>query len=95
MIVIWTFTTIFFVCELGEKVTHQFNLFNEEICNCDWFLFPIEIQRIFLIVLLGAQQPAVIQGYANTTCTRDTFKNVTIYYDIKPLTDNIILTLKF
>lgn len=74
--VIWTFVTIFFVCELGEKVTHDFNLFYHELCNCDWFLFPIEMKRIYLIVLVGAEQAMPIQGYANTTCTRDTFKNV-------------------
>lgn len=72
----WTLLTIFSVCELGEKVTHHFNVFNEKVCNCDWYLFSHEMKRIFLIVLSGAQQPAVIQGYANTVCTRDAFKSV-------------------
>lgn len=76
----WMFLAIFSVCELGEKVTYQFNLFNEELCNCDWFLFPKEMKRIYLIVFLGAQQPTVIQGYASTTCTRNTFKNVKILF---------------
>lgn len=75
---VWVFSLIYFVCELGEKVTHQFNVFHEELCNCDWLLFPIEIKRIYLLVLFGAEQPAVIQGYAQTTCTRTTFKKVRI-----------------
>lgn len=72
--VAWTFVLILSVCELGEKVTNHFELFDEELCNCDWLSFPLEIQRLYLIVLLGAEQPGVIQGYAQTACTRSTFK---------------------
>ena len=72
----YTFGTLFAYCEFGERVTHQFNQFNEHFCNCDWYLFPIEIKRIFLIVLVGIQDPVIIQGYAITVCTRDAFKKV-------------------
>lgn len=39
----------------------------------------IRMQRILLITLLGTQEPTVIQGYAFSECTRDTFKSVTIF----------------
>lgn len=67
---------IFFVCELGENITHLFNIFSEKLCGCCWYLYPIEMQRIFLIFLSGTEQSAVILGYANIACTRDAFKNV-------------------
>lgn len=79
MMVVWVFTTIFFVCELGEDVTHYFNVFDEELCNCDWYLFSLTMKRIYLIVLTGAEQPAVIQGYGSTVCTRAAFKTVIIF----------------
>lgn len=72
----FTFTTIFAFCEFGERVTHQFNLFNEKFCHCDWYLLPIEIQRMYLIVLVGVQDPVMIRGFANTLCSRDAFKKV-------------------
>lgn len=72
----WTFATVFAICELGENVTHRFNVFDEKLDDSDWFLYPIEMQRLFLIFLSGSQQPTIIQGYANTVCTRVAFKNV-------------------
>lgn len=49
----YSFFRIFFVCELGEKVTYQFNVFSEKIGDCDWYLFSIELQSVFLIFLSG------------------------------------------
>lgn len=72
----YTFGMLFAHCEIGERVTHQFNLFNEKFLHCNWYLFPIEMQRIYSIVLIGVQDPAIIQGFANTICTRDAFKRV-------------------
>lgn len=77
MNIFYTFFTLFAYCEFGERGTHQFNQFNERFCNCDWYLFPIEMQHIYAIGLVGVQQPVIIEGYANTVCTRDAFKKVT------------------
>lgn len=76
----YSFGRIFFLCELGEKVTYQFNVFNEKVGDCKWYSFSIEMQRVYLIVLAGAQDPAIVQGYADTVCTRDAFKNVTLNF---------------
>ena len=75
----YTFGSLFAYCEFGERVTHQFNQFNENFCNCDWFSFPIEMQRIYLLVLVGVQDPVIIRGYAHTVCTRDAFKRVIFF----------------
>lgn len=74
--VIWTFVIMFFYCEAGERVTHQFNIFHEEISHSDWYLFPIETRRMFIVILLNTQEPTIIQGYANAVCTREAFKKV-------------------
>lgn len=70
--------TIFVHCEAGERVTDRFYIFHHEICHLDWYIFPMKTQKMLLIILSSTQQPAVIQGYANTQCTRDAFKSVNI-----------------
>lgn len=73
---LWAFLSNFFYCEIGERVTRQFDLFDEELRRCDWYLFPIEMQRLILITMSGSQHPEIIRGYANSVCTRDAFKRV-------------------
>lgn len=67
---------IFCVCELGERVTHQFVMFNEELERCDWNTLPGKLQRMYLIFLSNIQQSVCIQCYAGIKCSRDTFKQV-------------------
>lgn len=63
-------------CELGERISHQFNMYNQKLSNLNWYSFPIKMKRIYLIVLTGVQDPVIICGYAKTVCTRDAFKKV-------------------
>lgn len=72
----YTFVTLFAACEFGQRVTHQFNQFNEQFYDSNWYLFSLAMQRIYSIVLIGAQDAVIIQGYANTVCTRNAFENV-------------------
>lgn len=72
----WSFLAIFCMCEFGEQVTNQFIKFNDELDQCSWYLFPMQLQRMLIIVMINAQQPAVIQGYANAVCTRFAFNKV-------------------
>lgn len=75
----YTFVTLFAVSESGESITHQFNQFNENLWKCHWYSFPLAMQRIYSIVLVGVQEPVTILGYANTVCNRETFKIVIIF----------------
>lgn len=74
--VFWTFILIFFFCELGEMVTDQFHQFSDELGQCSWYLFPIELQRMLVTFMVNAQQPVIIHGFGNTLCTREAFKLV-------------------
>lgn len=49
---IFSFASIFLFCELGERITNQFSLFNVQLCKCDWYSFSMEVQGIYLIALL-------------------------------------------
>lgn len=73
---VWSFVVIFCVCEFGHQLTQEFEMFDEKLCQFNWYLLPIELQRMFVIVMANAQQPNVMQGFGNIQCTRDSFKQV-------------------
>ena len=72
----WIFATIAFFCEMGEMVTDQFEKFNTKLYQCDWYLFPIEVQRMLVIFMSDTQKPVFIHGYGNILCIRENFKKV-------------------
>ena len=74
VLMLWPLILIFGTCEYGEMMTEQFNDLGDLICQCDWYYFPMEMQRTFLIVVINAQQPTMIYSFENTPCARDTFK---------------------
>lgn len=67
---------MFVFCEFGEGVRAQFEQVDELIYECDWYEFPLEIQRILPTVFLLGQQPVLLKGFANLICTREAFKKV-------------------
>lgn len=73
------FLISFLYCELGEMIKNEFNIFNEELCQCKWYLFSIDVQRMILIFMSDAQQPMLLRGYGNIVCTRNSFKNVIFF----------------
>lgn len=76
VLILWSIVALFRFCEVGERVTNQFNVYNKELDRCKWYKYPIEIQRIFATAVLNSQQPVIIRGYGNTLCTRDAFRQV-------------------
>lgn len=75
-LVFWAFTFIFLYCELGKAVTDEFINFDEDLCQCKWYLLSADIQRMMIIFMNDSQQPVLLHGFGNFTCTRDSFKNV-------------------
>ena len=73
---LWSFIFQILVCELGERVNINFELFNNVLNQCDWHLFSIEMQRMYVIIMMNAQQPIIVQGFGNFPCNRETFKRV-------------------
>lgn len=76
MVEFFTITFFFIFCEFGSMMTYQFDTFNDDFNRCNWYLFPIKMQRMMVICIECIQQPPIIQGYANTVLTRDAFKQV-------------------
>lgn len=76
----WCFITLYCYSEFGEMVTNEFQLFSDRTIQCEWYLFPHGMQRIFVIFINDVQQPVLIRGYGNIQCTRETFKAVGILF---------------
>lgn len=60
-------------------VCNQFEMFNHELDQCNWYLYPIKMQRMLAIVMVNSQQTVFIRGYGNLACVRDYFKRVIIF----------------
>lgn len=72
----WSFAMIALYCEFSHMMCKEFTLFSEEFHRCDWYLFPFQLQRMYLTFLLDTRQITIVRGFGNISCTRDTFKKV-------------------
>lgn len=66
-------------CNFGDMLTYQFEIIDRELCRCDWYLCPMDVQRLILIVSANTQRSPTIIGFGNISCTRDSFKNVKLF----------------
>lgn len=76
LLTFWSFVQIFVFCDMSEYVTSHFNeidFYNK----CDWYSFPTVIRHLMPTLIVNTQQPVVVKGFGNISCTRETFKRVT------------------
>lgn len=76
VILVVTFICQFLLCEPCERMTMKFGMFVDELEQCDWYLLPIEMQRMYAIFLSDTQKPIKMRGYGGIKCERETSKNV-------------------
>lgn len=76
LVLIWMIIFLFLLCEFGERMTNRFEMFDDELCRCDWYLLPIEIRRMYMIFKSDTQHPVNICSFFNITCEREIFKLV-------------------
>lgn len=72
----WATMFVFVLCEPGRQMTTQFEMFGDELGRFDWYLLPIELQRMYRIFLADTQYPVDICSYGGITCDRETSKRV-------------------
>lgn len=73
---LYAFVMIFNYCEACETFRKYFDGFYDDLNRLNWYNYPINIQRMMVIVIATAQKPAEIVGYGNVLCTRNLFKSV-------------------
>lgn len=77
----WIFTyfiyqVIYVNSTLGQSMTDKFDEFSEKLGQCNWYIYPIGIKRMYGTFLLNAQQETYLQGYGNLVCSHETMKKV-------------------
>lgn len=73
---LWCFFIIFSYCELGERFSGQFDEINKIIDECNWYLLPIEMQRMLPTIMMTTQKRIYLEGFLNVKLIRETFKKV-------------------
>lgn len=81
----WSFFLVTFFCGMGEMVTNRFNQLHEDLCKSNWISYSLEMQQLYLIFIGNTQRPAIIAGYGNILCTRETLKKVKNEYHLSTL----------
>lgn len=80
ILMFWSFVQVFMFCDFGRSVTDGFEALNDVILDSEWYLFPIEIQHMFPIIMISVQKGVALRGFGNIPCTREAFKNVRLFY---------------
>lgn len=70
------FGLLFFTCEMGQRLSSEFDEICEKIEQFDWHAFPAEVQRMLPPIILISQQQVAIGCFGSITCLRDSFKKV-------------------
>lgn len=67
---------VFIVSELGQRLNNAFEEIDLTIEQFDWYIFPIEIQRMLPMIIANAQQTVSLECFGSIACAREVFKNV-------------------
>lgn len=70
---------VLIACELGQRMADAFEKLHNTIDQWDWYLFPLEIKRILIMVIAIAQKPVSVECFGSIACTRETFKDVGLH----------------
>lgn len=71
-----TLVVLFVTSELGERISSEFEDINNQINRFDWYLCPINMQKMLPVIMTNLQQPVEFKCFGSIACNRDTFKAV-------------------
>lgn len=77
--ILYAFSNIFAYCEMGERISGSFGEIENLVNEMDWHLFPIQTQRLMLMLLMGTQRSVKFMGYGNFPANRIMVKSVSFY----------------
>lgn len=63
-------------CELGQRLSDAFDDISSAVNLFDWYLFPIQIQRMLPLIIPSTQQPVALACFGSIVCTRDALRKV-------------------
>lgn len=74
--VFWSFGGIFFYCECGQWISESFEEIDDEVDRLNWYLLPVEINRMLPAIMANVQRPVELACFASISCGRESFKKV-------------------
>lgn len=74
--VFYSFVVVFITCELGQRLICEYADIEDVICQFDWYLLPLDIQKALTIIIFNAQQPVTIECFGSTNTNRESFQQV-------------------
>lgn len=72
------FFTVGLVCEMGERVCDMFSAIDETMDEIDWYLYPIDVQRMLPAIMIVAQKQIYVEFFGSITASRETFRQVSV-----------------
>lgn len=72
----YAFGILFTLTELFQRIILAFDENNDMINQFEWYLFPIEIQRLLPMTMMFAQKSIQVKSFGSKACDRETFKSV-------------------
>lgn len=82
--------SIFFICEVGQRVSDAFEGIDDVVMDFEWNSFPHEIQKLLPTIMIMTQKPVVMECFGSTSALRESFKKV--FYQSIGFTLSINLT---
>lgn len=74
----WGAFLVFATCECSERFDSSLSEVTDMIGQLEWYLLPIEAQKMLPILLMYTQKPLTIKFFGNIDCSREQFKKVYI-----------------
>lgn len=67
---------VLIACEAGHRVSDTFDEMDDTFEKIDWYLLPIEVQRMLPVILMYVQEPMVPEFFGSISCTREQLRKV-------------------
>lgn len=86
-----TLVLLLFTCEIGHQFGTAFNEVDEIFMQIDFYLLPLEFQRILPMTAMYLQEPFVVRFFGSLSCTRVQFKMVSATIARLPIRINLTI----
>lgn len=73
----WALNLVLIICELGQRSSDTCSSYEEElITKLDWYLYPLEMQRMMIPMIIYSKKPVEFKFFGSLSCSREQFKKV-------------------
>lgn len=84
------FGALLLVCDLSERMSAEFISVGYMADQFSWYSFTYEMQRMLPTIFIHVNEPVNFKSFGGTTCSRSTYKSVSI---IQNFTRNQFLSI--